>query len=300
VAPFGISLVSYFILLGGVLLYAFIKRQRRLEAEGKNPLLKASLLKLPVLKSGLTVLMAQYFAIAAIFFVIPVYLQQMLGYDALQTGIRLLPLSIGLIIFTMVGSRLTGSRGPRKVVRAGQICLALGSLFLLVSIAPDVMNSPAFYIGLFIVGAGFGLLASQLGNVNMSAVPKDSTSEVGGLQGTYQNLGTSFGTALAGSIFLLVLSSNFTTSVINSSVDPVVKDAVVASTESGTPILAPSAVNTLLTNNGASSDDAAEVSTLYGNAQTEALRTAMFVVFALSIVALIASRNLPVQDQQAL
>jgi len=292
VAPFGISLVAYFILIGIVLLQLFISRQKMLERENRNPLLKVSLLKLPVLRSGLSVLLAQYFAIAAIFFVIPVYLQTILGYDALTTGLKLLPLSVGLIIFTLVGSRLTASRGPRKVVRIGQLCLALGSLLLLISITPT-LGSAAFMIGLFIVGAGFGLLASQIGNVNMSAVPKDSTSEVGGLQGTYQNLGTSFGTALAGSIFILTLTSGFVTAVSQSTVSPEMKEAITAQASTGVGIVSPSEAKAMLMDNGASESTASEVANLYLSSQVDALRTAMFAVFAISLISLVVSRNLP-------
>ncbi len=292
IAPFGISLVAYFILAGVILLQLFISRQKKLEREGRNPLLKVSMFKLPVLRSGLTVLMAQYFAIAAIFFVIPVYLQTILGYDALTTGLRLLPLSAGLILFTIAGSRLTASRGPRKVVRAGQLGLALGSLLLLISITPTLGSVP-FMIGLFIVGAGFGLLASQIGNVNMSAVSKRDTSEVGGLQGTYQNLGTSFGTALAGSIFMLVLTSSFTTAVGQSNLDAGSKSGLATYASSGVDIISPSQAKELVSDRGASEEDAKTVESIYQNAQIEALRTAMFAVFAVSLLALVASRHLP-------
>lgn len=296
IAPFGVSLVTYFILVGVFLLHLFISRQKMLEKENRNPLLKVSLLKLPVLRSGLAVLLAQYFTIAAIFFVIPVYLQTILGYDALTTGLRLLPLSVGLIAFTIVGSRVTTSKGPKRVVRAGQVALALGSLLLLISITPT-LGSFAFTIGLFIVGAGFGLLASQIGNVNMSAVPKDSTSEVGGLQGTYQNLGTSFGTALAGSVFMLMLASGFTQGVVDSSIPPSEKEVLIAQSSSGLDIVSPSAVQTILLDNGASEAVATEASDIYQSAQIDALRTAMFAVFVVSLFALVASRNLPIGNQ---
>ncbi len=297
IAPFGISLVAYFILIGVILLQLFISRQKKLEQEGGSPLLKVSLFKLPVLRSGLAVLMAQYFTIAAIFFVIPVYLQTILGYDALATGLRLLPLSVGLIIFTVIGSRITASKGPRRVVRAGQIALALGSLLLLISITPT-LGSFAFTVGLFIVGGGFGLLASQIGNVNMSAVPKDSTSEVGGLQGTYQNLGTSFGTALAGSVFMLVLASGFTQGISSSSLPPAEKDILISQSSSGVDIVSPSAAKTMLLDHGASEAVAAEASEIYQAAQIDALRTAMFAVFAVSLLALMASRNLPIGNRR--
>ena len=99
IAPLGISLVAYFILAGIVTLWFFFRRQRVLEQNGKEPLVKLSFFSNPVMRAGLSVLLSQYFAIAAIFFVVPVYLQTILGYDALQTGVKLVPMSIGLIIF---------------------------------------------------------------------------------------------------------------------------------------------------------------------------------------------------------
>ena len=82
-APLGISPVAYMILLSFVVLWLFVKRQQQLERTGRVPLLKVSLLRNPALRSGLTMFMAQYFAIAALFFVIPVYLQTMQGYNCL-------------------------------------------------------------------------------------------------------------------------------------------------------------------------------------------------------------------------
>src|SRR5690606_12512269 len=74
IAPFGISLVSYLIIVGIVLLWVFAWRQKKLEQLDKEPLLKISLLSITPLRSALSVLMSQYFAIAALFFVVPVYL----------------------------------------------------------------------------------------------------------------------------------------------------------------------------------------------------------------------------------
>lgn len=294
IAPFGISLVAYLILLGVISLQIFITRQKKLERENRNPLLKVSLIQIPALRSGLSVLLAQYFAIAAIFFVIPVYLQTVLGYDALTTGLRLLPLSAGLIIFTVVGSRLVSSRGPRKVVRAGQIFLALGGLLLLASITPS-LESFIFATGLFVVGAGFGLLASQLGNVNMSSVSKDDTSEVGGLQGTYQNLGTSFGTALAGSVFMLVLASSFTSGITTSNLPASTKSSLSSYASSGVDIITPSAAKSLALEAGATEEDSSIIQSIYESSQIESLRAAMFAVFVISILALLGSRNLPIR-----
>ncbi len=292
IAPLGVSLVTYFIIAGIIILKLFINRQKRLEEANQNPLLRVSLLKIPVLRSGLSVLLGQYFIIAAIFFVVPVYLQTILGYDALKTGIKLLPLSIGLIIFTIIGSRLTSTRAARRIVRIGQVFLALGCLLLVGSINVE-LNSVLFTSGLFIVGAGFGMLASQLGNVNMSATPKESTSEVGGLQGTYQNLGTSFGTAIAGSIFMLVLASGFINGVSGSNLSPQAKDTITQQSSTGVAIVSNEQASQYLLDNGASQATTDEVSNIYQEAQIQSLKQTMFIVFAVGLLSLFFSSNLP-------
>jgi MFS family permease len=293
IAPFGISLVSYFILGGIVLLWLFMRRQQTLEATGRTQLLKVSLLSLPVLRSGLSVFMSQYFTIAALFFVIPVYLQTILGNDALSTGVKLIPLSIGMVIFSAVGSRLATSRSARNISRWGQIGLCAGLLLVLASIAPE-LKSWFFALGMFVVGSGFGLLSSQLGNVNMSAVGKKDTAEVGGLQGTFQNLGTSFGTAVAGSIFLLALTSGFTSSIqSNKELPSDAKQAVISASEHGVQIVSKSQANTYVTRNGGSQSTANTVSDVYQDSQIQALREAIFIVFAVSVLGLLLSRNLP-------
>ena len=199
ITPLGISLVAYLIVAGIVVLKLFYDRQVRLMNDNKKPFLNVSVFKLPVLRSGLTTQTAQFFTIASLFFIIPVYLQTMLGYNAIETGLKLMPLSIGLLIFALVGAKRSSAQSARRIVRTGQIVMAVGALFVLTSIEPE-LGETTFWIGLFLVGSGFGLLSSQLGNVTMSAVDEKESAEVGGLQGVFQNLGLSLGTALIGSV----------------------------------------------------------------------------------------------------
>jgi MFS family permease len=293
IAPLGISIVAYLIMAGLIVLRIFIGRQAKLEREGRQPLLKVSMLKIPALRSGLSVFMSQYFAIAALFFVIPVYLQVILGYDALKTGIKLIPLSIGLIIFSMVGSRASSKKSAKRISRWGQLAMSVGVLVLLGSIEP-ALKGAWFWVGMFIVGAGFGLLASQLGNVNMSAVDKEDTSEVGGLQGTFQNLGTSLGTAIAGSIFMLTLTSGFTSAVQNSSsLSASAKSQITSQSSTGVQIVSATQAQQYVITQGGSQATAQEVSSLYQQSQIQALKEAMFVVFILTVLGIVLSRNLP-------
>lgn len=293
-APFGISIVAYLMLLGAIILIVFMSRQKKLEKLGRDALLKASLLTKSVLRSGLGVLMGQYFVIAALFFIVPVYLQIILGYDALKTGIKLLPLSVGLVLFSMIGSRMTEKRTARRIARLGQIGLAAGALLILASINPQ-LNSVLFWIGMFIVGAGFGLLASQLGNVNMSAVGAEDTAEVGGLQGTFQNLGTSFGTALVGSVFMITLSTGFMTAVNNNTqLSNEAKGKVTTSLQAtAVPIVSPSQAEQYIVANGGSQQTAQTISQEYESSQIKALQQATFFIFAAALLSLVISRNLP-------
>lgn len=293
IAPLGISPVAYLILSGILVLWLFLNRQKRLEAADKNPLLKASMLSIPALRSGLATFFSQYFTIAALFFVVPVYLQTILGYDALKTGLKLIPLSIGLVLFSAIGSKLSTKRSAKHIARWGQVAMAAGVLLVLGSIEPELRGS-LFWVGMFIVGVGFGLLASQLGNVNMSAVDKKDTAEVGGLQGTYQNLGTSFGTAVVGSIFMLLLSSGFVSSVQSTpDLSNNAKQAINAQAQNGVGIVSDSQVQQYIIQEGGSSQTAQTVSGLYQESQIKALKEGLFVVFAVTLLALLVSKNLP-------
>jgi MFS family permease len=293
IAPFGVSPVAYLILVAILVLWWFVRRQQHLEATGRVPLLKVSMLRIPALRSGLTMFLAQYFAIAALFFVVPVYLQTILGYDALQTGLKILPLSVGLILFSIAGSRLSTMRSARNIARIGQFTLGIGLLLVFVAVQPE-LNDWLFATGMLVVGAGFGLLASQLGNVNMSAVPKDDTSEVGGLQGTFQNLGSSFGTAIVGSVFILLLTSGFGAAVQGSdSLPDDVKRQVAEATASGAPIISQQQAEQLVLDAGGTAQVANEVAGVYADAQVESLRQALFLVFALTLIAIVLARGLP-------
>ena len=294
IAPLGVSPVAYLLLAGVVVLWLFVLRQRTLATSGRQPLLRVELFRIAALRSGLGGFLAQYFAIAALFFVVPVYLQTMLGRDALQTGVKILPLSVGLVLFSILGSWLTARRSARFIARGGQITMALGTLLVIASVGIDLRNA-AFAAGMFVVGAGFGLLASQLGNVNMSAVEEKDTSEVGGLQGTFQNLGSSFGTAVAGSVFLLMLSSGFVSAVNDAeNLSPTDQQRIIAAVDDqGVPIISADEARTLVLEAGGSEESAQAVSQAYSDSQIAALQQSLFVVFGLLVLALLFSRHLP-------
>ncbi len=292
IAPLGVSVVIYLILIGLILLRIFYLRQIKLENANKNPLLQVSVLSIKQLRSGLSVLMSQYLILAGIFFVVPVYLQTVLGYDALKTGIKILPLSIAVVLFSAVGTRLVGRWTVKRVVRFGQVLLVLGSCILLGSVSVD-LKSGFFLIGMFILGGGLGILASQLGNINMSSVPENQSAEVGGLQGVAQNLGSSLGTALIGSVLIASLTTAFVSNVQASTLPNDIKTYITQNSTAGVSIVPASQVESFALSKGADQSEADEITNTYSESQITALKQALTAVAVLATITLMFSRHIP-------
>jgi D-serine dehydratase len=146
-----------------------------------------------------------------------------------------------------------------------------------------------------LIGSGFGLLATQLGNVTMSTVDKDKSSEVGGLQGTFQNLGSTMGTALIGSIFILTLTFGFTDAVNNSSLSQDAKNSITEASSKGVGIVSKDQAYNYVIDNGGNSNSAETISTLYQDSQIRSLRISAFFISAVLLLSLVLSIKLPAQ-----
>ncbi|WP_308468570.1 MFS transporter [Rathayibacter soli] len=294
IEPLGLSLVPYFIVAGAALLWWFFVRQRQLVEAGRPALLQVSMFGIARLRAGLSVLAAQYVVTAGLFFMIPVYLQMTLGYNALDTGLKVFPLSVALILFSIVGTRLSSIWSPRAIVRLGQLVLIASCVTLLASVSLE-LKSIAFGFGMFFAGAALGLLASQLGNVNMSAVDEAQTSEVGGLQGVFQNLGSSLGTALIGSILIATLASSFLGGVASSDLPSAVKSQVTTASQAGIQIVPVSSVPAIAAKAGLTSSQGEELTTIYSDSQVSGLRASFLGLILFAMVALLFSRNIPIE-----
>lgn len=291
-SPFGLSIVPFLILIGVYLLRMFWVRQQKLTAAGRDPLVDVSMFSLTALRSGLAVLTTQYVIIGGVFFMIPIYLQMTLGLDALETGLRIFPLSLALMVTSFVGTRLSRVWSPRRIVRLGQVVLILSILVLLSSVSIELQDVP-FWIAMFSTGVGLGLFASQLGNVNMSAVDQSRSSEVGGLQGVFQNLGSSLGTALIGSILILGLSGSFASAVQSSDLSGDVKSQVTSVSETGVAIVPASTIESIARSAGVSDAEGIELKQLYTESQLSALRVSLFGLLVFSVFALMFSSGIP-------
>lgn len=208
----GFSPTLFVVGAGAAVLAVFVHWERRRDAHGSEPLVHLALLHRPALRSGLMCLLSQNLILLGLFFTIPLYLQVVQGFDAFETGLRLLPVSVTMLAASMGAARLGRVAGPRRVVRLALLTLAAAIVWLLATIDP-VIDDAQFAGAMALLGVGMGLLASQLGNVVQSSVGEDERSEVGGLQFTAQNLGSALGTALIGSLLVGALAQAFTTRV---------------------------------------------------------------------------------------
>jgi Na+/melibiose symporter-like transporter len=238
-------------------------------------------------------LSAQQLVIAGVFFVIPVYLQTVLLKNALQTGLLVMPMSVGVILFAMAGPRLASRFAPRSIVRAGLALMLAASFLLMLTISPT-LRSIGFAVALALLGSGIGLIVSQLGNVNLSSVDESRASEVGGLQGVFQNLGGSLGTALIGAILLMGLTSGFQERVLaDPSIPPNVQQKLVDNTKAGVQIVSAPEALKYLENAGLPPAESAAIAALYSEAQLRALKQALLGVVVLTLVSFAFTRHLP-------
>jgi MFS family permease len=293
ITPLGFSVVPFMVLGGLALLWAFVAWEQRRSRTGRDQLLDTALLRIAQLRAGLSTLVGQQLVLMGAFFVIPVYLQVVLGLDAFETGKRLLPLSVAMLVFALLGPRIAARRSSRAVAQIGLVAVSIGAVVMLATL--DVkLNDTGFKVALALVGAGAGLLASQLGNVIMSSVEPTKSSEAGGLQGTAQNLGSSLGTAIIGAVLLASLATGFSDRIVNESALPAAaRQAIVANVEQGIDIVPVTAVEAAATKGGATPEQAGAIADDYGEAQLDALRLALGAVALAAVLSLWFTRRLP-------
>ncbi len=293
ITPLGFSAVPFLVLIGAGLLTLFFRWEERRERRGESPLLDRSLLRIRPLRAGLVSSTMQQFLLLGTFFVLPVYLQTVLGLDAFETGKRLFPLSVTMVIAALAGPRLAAGFSPRRVVQAGLVVLVAAASLLVGTIEVELDNAP-FAVALALFGVGAGLLLSQLGNVIMSSAGEERINEAGGLQGTAQNLGASLGTAVIGSVLIVALTGGFTTKVEQSqTLPPAAQTQLVARAEAGIPIVPVAQVEQAAREEGLPPQQAAEAADHYGDAQLTALRLALGAVALAALLALWGTRGLP-------
>ena len=290
---FGFSPVIPIVLVGLVVARLFFAWERHVVQAGRSPLIGTDLLEIRSLRAGLGSMLVLYFTIAGTFFILPLYLQTVLGLDAFESGVRILPMSVAIFVMALVGSRLGTRFSPRLLVQLGLGTATAGVLLLIGAITPDARGT-LFAVAMAIIGIGLGLAISQLGNINLSVADDTRSSEVGGLQGTAQNLGSSLGVALAGTVLFIGLATTFTSNLADQpAVTTQLQQAANQAVSDGVQVVPASEVQSATEAAGLPPDEVDAVVDSYSEAKLTSLRGALAIVFIVGVLGLLVTGGLP-------
>jgi MFS transporter len=289
---FGMSPVIWLIVSGLVLLRLFGGHIRRLDEAGREPLFTPSLIERG-LNGGLLMFLFQFIVMMGIFFVLPLFLSVALGLSAIDTGIRITPLSITMLLAAAGVPRFFPVASPRRVVTLGFIAVLIGIVALIAAMDADA-TAAVVTVPLLVIGLGFGALASQLGAVTVSAAPEELSPEVGGLQNTASQFGASLGTALAGSVLITALTASFLSLLaVNPAVPARVSDQANVELASGIPFISDQDLETALADSSLDEQTSQAILEDYGQARLEGIRTALALLAVFAVIALYFTRRIP-------
>ena len=190
------------IILGMAVLATFAWFELRRKRNGKVPLLDIELFKDRNLRVGTAIMILCYLIMEGGLFAVSLYLQSVLKLNAFNTGLTILPLTIGLLIFATLAPALSEKLSHKKIMAIGSIMSIIGCLILSYQFRLD--TSPLEFIpGMFILGAGFGFIMGLSVDISLTNVPDESQNNASGVTSTGESLGESMGTAIIGIILIL-------------------------------------------------------------------------------------------------
>jgi MFS family permease len=191
--------------VGAVVLAGFFRHIRAMERRGEEPLLSTALFRSRVSNLGLVTQNVQWLLLLGTAFVVSAFLQVVRGYNAIETGVIFTAATGGILVSSLAAERLAKKYAQRTLIVAGFITTlaGVGVLLALVNGSPSVW---AFAPGLLLIGLGVGVMLTPSVNVVQSSFPEERQGEISGLSRCVSNLGSSLGTAIAGTILVSGLS----------------------------------------------------------------------------------------------
>jgi MFS family permease len=292
----GLSPTIWLMLGGGIVIGLFLAWENRVIARGAEPLIDLARIRNPVLRGGLTSFFFQFFVQGGLYFAVPLFLSVALGLSAIETGVRLLPLSVTLLLAAAGIPKFFPQASPRRVVQLGFLALFAGLVVMVGALdagaGPEIVTWP-----MLLAGLGVGSLASQLGSVTVSSVSDEHSDEVGGLQNTITNLGISIGTALTGAIVIAALTTSFLSGVQqNSAVPASVKSQASTQLSGGAPFISDAELETSLKKAHVPPGAADAIVEENETARIAGLRTALSVLAIFALIALFFARQIPTEQ----
>jgi MFS family permease len=207
------ALMAAFLVAGAALLLWFFLHIRGVERAGKEPLLSTGLFKNRASNLGLLTQNIQWLLLMGTSFVVAVFLQTERGYNAIETGVIFTAATLGILGSSLAAERLAKRRQQKTLIVAGFVVTVAG-IGLLLALVGASSRVVAFAPGLLLIGVGIGVMLTPSVNLVQSSFPEQLQGEISGLSRSVSNLGSSFGTAIAGTILVSDLSSGNTTYVL--------------------------------------------------------------------------------------
>ena len=201
-------LLTICLVVGVVLLAAFFLYIRRVERAGKEPLLSTGLFRNRVCNLALVTQNVQWLMLLGTSFVVSVFLQTERGYSAVKTGVIFTAATAGILISSFAAERWAKKYAQKSLIVTGFV-VALVGIGLLLGLVKASSNIAAFVPGLFFIGLGIGGMLTPSVNVVQSSFPEALQGEISGLSRAVSNLGSSLGTAIAGTIIVSVVAPGY-------------------------------------------------------------------------------------------
>jgi MFS family permease len=211
--------VGALLVIGAIALAALAWWLMRRARQGKPTLLDPTLFASKPFRLGISEQMLQQISLGGMMIALPIYLQMVLEYNALQAGLSLAPLSLSMFGVALLAVRRAGKRRPSRIIQVGFALLTAGVVGL-IPIVPRAEEGWYLLVPLMIAGSGLGLLVSQLNNYTLSPISEERVSEAAGVNSAAGSFGLSFGLAFAGAIMLATLAITFTNKAEASTVLP--------------------------------------------------------------------------------
>jgi MFS family permease len=192
---------------GAAVLAGFFLWVRHEERTGREPLLSTSLFRNRTSNLGLVTQNVQWLILLGVSFTVSAYLQVVRGYDAIQTGVIFTAATAGILLSSLGAERFAKRRAQRNLVLAGFV-VTIAGIGVLLALVAGTPSAWAFAPGLFLIGFGLGAMLTPSVNIVQSSFPEERQGEISGLSRSVSNLGSSIGTAVAGTILVAGLTSH--------------------------------------------------------------------------------------------
>ena len=194
-------LMLILIIAGFLVLALFFRSVRAKEKAGKEPLLSTSLFRNRTSNLGLITQNTQWLMLIGASFVVSAYLQVVRGYNPIQTGVIFTAATIGILVSSLTAERLAKRYPQRALILAGFV-ITMAGIGILLAMVKVSLTAWAFAPGLLLIGLGIGAMLTPSVNIVQSSFPESLQGEISGLSRSVSNLGSSLGTAIAGTILV--------------------------------------------------------------------------------------------------